>query len=73
MIAVSKYPHNVAHISEGVSEVEKLTFKRCTRFDDACITELAKYVSQSVSHLEIIGCGDVSNSGIEQLYQLKYV
>lgn len=64
--------HRSTYIAvEDVNDVEKLTFINCVRFDDGCLSQLAKHVSLSVKELTIAGCGDVTDLGLEQILSFR--
>lgn len=56
---------------DHVDQVEKMSFKQCARFDNACITQIVKHLSSCLKDLEIVSCGDVSDSGLQKLHDLK--
>ncbi|KAF6032978.1 ATP5S [Bugula neritina] len=49
---------------DGVKELKKLSFIRCTSFNDSCINQLVQYIGPTITKLEIIGCGSVTDKGV---------
>ena len=55
-----------------MTSVEKLTFRKCARFDDICISHLVENCSECVRSLKIISCGDVSLEGLKNITKFRY-
>lgn len=60
-------------VIENVKSVEKLTFRKCARFNDICISHLVENCSECVKSLKIISCGDVSLEGLKNITKFRYV
>lgn len=59
-------------IAENVNTVEKLTFRKCSNFDDTCMSYLVDNCGESLQTLEIISCGNLTVKGLENIANFRY-
>ena len=55
---------------ENVKAVRKIRLHHCAYLDDACLDRLV-LLKDSLRHLEISSCGDVTDDGVVSLGRLK--
>ena len=59
------------HILEGCEAVEKARFHHCAYLEDGAIEELCTRLENSLKHLEISSCGDITDEGLSTITNLK--
>ena len=58
--------------SENVKGVRRIRLHHCAYLDDAALERLL-LLKDSLRHLEISSCGDVTDDGVVSLGRLRYV
>ena len=68
----SRYFHHscLFVLTENVKELQKVRLHHCAYLEDAAIERLV-LLKDSLRHLEISSCGDVTDDGLLSLGQLK--
>ncbi|XP_005996025.1 ATP synthase subunit s, mitochondrial [Latimeria chalumnae] len=58
---------------DGLEHIEKIKLSRCIYIEDVCLERLSKIenLQNSLLHLEIISCGNVTDRGIISLHNLR--
>ncbi|GIY01244.1 ATP synthase subunit s, mitochondrial, partial [Caerostris darwini] len=55
---------------KGLKHLRRIKFSKCIYIEDTCLTMLSS-VKDTLLHLEVISCGNVTDKGILSLSQLK--
>ncbi|XP_015928786.1 ATP synthase subunit s, mitochondrial [Parasteatoda tepidariorum] len=60
------------HYFNGLNNLRKIKFRRCIYLDDTCIHKLTETdVKNSLQHLEIISCGNITDNGVLGVTKFK--
>lgn len=74
-ILLEKQNLKVALLSlpEGVQHIEKIRLCKCHYIEDNCLEKLSQFknLQKSISEMEIISCGNVTDKGIIALHHLR--